>query len=124
MADQNDEALEIKEMIVDNANKGVFNRNPLLNTPHYFVCRNCKTDLRIVYLTYLKSGEFELGHTEEIEVLNPQGILNFIEKERVTPIVFKPVCRKCGAQVKIQPLNVEYLLVVINRPKSSSNIYV
>lgn len=124
MAEQNDEVLEIKEMIVDKANKGVFNRNPLLHTFHHFECINCKTGLRIVYLNYLKSGEFELGQTEEIEAINPQGIFNFIEKERVTPIVFKPVCRKCGAQIKIQPLNVEYLLVIINRPKSSSSIYV
>jgi hypothetical protein len=124
MAEQNDDTLEIKKMIIDKANKGVFNRNPLLNTLHHFECINCKTDLRIVYLNYLKSGEFELGQTEEIEVLNPQGVFTFLEKERVTPIVIKPVCRKCGAQIKVQPLNVEYLLVIINRPKSSSSIYV
>ena len=62
-----------KEIIVEKAQKGIFNNNPLLSTIHVVTCQKCTHRQHIVYLDYLKSGEFELGKTEQVKILDPQG---------------------------------------------------
>ena len=106
---------------MEKARKGIFNNNPLLSTVHVVTCQKCRHRQHIVYLNYLKSGEFELGKTEQIQILNPQG---FLETETITPIILNLNCEKCGCQIEARPISVEYLKTIIDRPETTGIMYV
>ena len=113
----------LKEIIMENARKGAFDNSPLLSTAHPVTCPNCKYRQSIVLLEYLKTGEFEIGKAEQMEVLITEGIIDFLEKETWTPIVVRPVCKGCGSTLEVKMVNIEYLRAIIDRPKASKTMY-
>ena len=113
-----------KEIIIEKAQKGIFNNNPLLSTVHVVTCQKCRHRQHIVYLDYLRSGEFEFGKAEQVEILDPQGPIGFLETERITPIILSLICEKCGCQIEARPISVEYLKTIIDRPKTVGIMYV
>lgn len=117
-------SFQLKESIIDTARKGAFDHNPLLSTAHIITCKQCKHRQSIIYLDYLKSGEFELEKAEQIEVLHTSGPIGFLEMEKVTPIVFSLLCKECGRRIEVRPVSFEYLQVVIDRPQASGAMYV
>ena len=114
----------VKEFIMVTARKGTFNKNPLLSTTHTITCQQCQHSQSIVYLDSLKSGAFEVGKAEEIEVLDSSKPIESPEMEKVTPISINLVCKKCGYCMEVRPVSVEYLQVVITRPPASGAMYV
>ena len=113
----------LKEIIMENARKGTFDNSPLLSTAHPVTCPNCKYRQSIVLLEYLKTGEFEIGKAEQMEVLITEGIMDILEKETFTPIVARPVCKGCGSPLEVKLVNFEYLKAIIDRPKVSKTMY-
>ena len=102
----------------------MFNRNPLLGTAHLVICQKCKHRQSIIYLDYLKSGEFDLGKAEQIEVHTSQGPIGFLEMEKVTPIIISLSCGKCGCRIEARPVSAEYLKAIIDKPKASETMFV
>ena len=86
-----------KETIIENAQKGTFDSSPLLNTVHYVACPNCKCRQSVVLLEYLRTGKFEIGKAEQMEVLNTVGVMLFVERETFTPIIVSQMCKECGS---------------------------
>jgi uncharacterized protein YlaI len=117
-------SIQLKETINEMARKGTFDHNPLLNTTHFVMCQQCQHQQSIIYLDSLKKGDFEVGKTEQIEVLDSSGPIAFSEMEKVTPIVFTFLCKECGYRMEVRPVSVEYLLVVINKPQALGVMYV
>ncbi|MHC4535579.1 MAG: hypothetical protein ACYS6K_16640 [Planctomycetota bacterium] len=115
---------QLKAIIIERARKGALDYNPLLSTAHVLTCHQCKHRQSIVYLDCLKSGEFALGKTEQIEVLDSSGPIGFLEMEKVTPIVISLICEACGCRIEVRPVSVEYLQVIIDRPQASRAMYV
>lgn len=115
---------ELKKIIMKQARKGAFDHNPLLNTTHFVTCQQCKHSQHIVYLNYLRSGAFEFGNSEQIEVLTSQGPVGFLEMERVTMITISFACEKCGNQIEVRPVSVEYIQVILDKPTTSGTMYV
>jgi len=116
-------ALQLKELIINKAREGVFDHNPLLSTSHLITCQKCKHQRSIVYLNYLKTGEFEIGTTTQIDVLSTQGIFSFLEKELFTPLVIGLTCDQCSSSIEIKPVSAEYLQVLIDRPTATGAMY-
>ncbi len=117
--------LPSKEEIRRQAEAGVFDLNPLLATPHRVICRDCGYGNRVVFLEYLRSGKFEIGKTEMIEVTYAAPTAMGLGRafERSTPLVFGIECGKCGAVTGHSPLSLEYLLFT-TRKRRAPNIYV
>ena len=115
---------QLKEIIIDRARRGLFNHNPLLSTVHFVTCQGCKKRQSVVYLDYLRSGEFDFGKAEQIEVLTSQGAVGFLEMEKVTPIVISLSCDECGCRFEVRPVSAEYLRVIIDKSKASGTMYV
>jgi hypothetical protein len=76
-----------------------------------------------VYLDSLKSGDFEVGKTEHIDVLNSSGPMGLWEQEQITPLTISYRCEVCTDIIEISPVSVEYLQLIINNPPVSSSIY-
>lgn len=74
-------------------------------------------------LEYLRTGRFEIGKAEQIEVLNTAGIMLFVEKETFTPIIVKPVCKGCGSPNEVGLVSAEYLREIIDRPDVLKTMY-
>ena len=115
---------QLKEMIMEKAQEGAFNLNPLLCTTHFITCQKCKHRQDMVFLEYLKSGEFEFGKPEQIEVVATHEPIGFLEVETVTPIIMSVVCNVCGCRIEVRPVSAEYLSLVIRKPKTSVTMYV
>lgn len=115
-----------KREIVDKARKGFFNGNPLLATPHRLVCKACGCTRKITYLSYLKSGRFELGETRVVEVAYAAPTLTGLGRtmERATPIIIRVKCRKCGSEMSCSPLSLEYLLFTAAKEQKLEQMYV
>ena len=115
-----------KREVVDKARKGFFNGNPLLATPHRLVCKVCGCTRKVTYLSYLKSGRFRLGETRMMEVVYAVPTLTGLGRttERVTPIVIRVKCRKCGSEVSCSPLSLEYLLFTAAKEQKLEQMYV
>lgn len=115
-----------KREVVDKARKGFFNGNPLLATPHRLVCKACGCTRKVTYLSYLKSGRFRLGETRMMEVVYAVPTLTGLGRttERVTPIVIRVKCRKCGSEVSCSPVNLEYLLFTTAKEQKLEQMYV
>ena len=118
-----DELAQVKGMIVEHARKGAFDSSPLIRTAHPVPCPSCKGTQSVVLLEYLKTGDFEIGKAEQVDVFITEGIINFLEHETHTPIVVRPVCKGCGSPLEVKLVNVEYLQVIIDRPTSSNTMY-
>jgi hypothetical protein len=114
---------QLKEILIERARNGAFAHNPLLSTAHALTCQQCQQRQRVVYLDYLKAGEFALGKAEQIEVLNSSGPIGVLEREKVTPIVISRICKTCGCRIEVRPVSVEYLQVIIDRPQALGAMY-
>jgi len=115
-----------KEEIVNRARKGVFDRNPLLATSHQVVCKACGFMQKITYLDYLKSGRFELGKTQMIEVSYAAPTIFGLSHavERITPIIMTIKCERCGTEMSFSPVSLEYLLFTTTKRQKLKNMYV
>ena len=124
-SEQNNEqrSRTLKTLIVSSAKNGTLDRNPLLNTAHALTCPHCQHRQRIVYLDSLKKGDFDVGKTMQIEVLDSSGPMGFWEKEQVTPLTISYRCDMCSGIIEVSPVSVEYLQQIINNPPVSSAIY-
>jgi len=114
-----------KREIVDKARKGVFDGNPLLATPHRLVCKACGCAWKIIYVSYLKSGRFELGKTRVVKVVyipNLSGLGGTVEK--ATPIIIQVKCKRCRTEVSCSPVSLEYLLFTAAREQKLEQMYV
>jgi len=114
-----------KGEIVDKARKGVFDGNPLLATPHRLVCKACGCTRKIMYVSYLKSGRFELGKTRVVKLVyipNLPGLGGAME--RATPIIIRVKCRKCKAEISCSPVSLEYLLFTAAKEQKLEQMYV
>ncbi len=72
----------------------------------------------------MEIGEFEFGRTEQIEIPDLQGPIGFLETERITPVILRPICEKCGNQIVARPISVEYLKTIIDKPETVEIMYV
>ena len=115
-----------KNEIISRARGGVFDRNPLLATPHEIVCTSCGCKHRITYLDHLKSGHFELGKTEVVEVtytaLTVVGLSHTLE--RITPITITVQCERCGTKTSFSPISLEYLMFTAEKQQRVEQMYV
>jgi len=115
-----------KEEIMNKARKGVFDRNPLLVTPHELVCKACGCTRKITYLNHLKSGRFELGETQMVEVSYAAPTIFGLSHtmERITPIIITIKCKRCGTEISCSPVSLEYLLFTTTKKQKLKNMYV
>jgi len=115
-----------KEEIVNKAKKGVFDGNPLLATSHALVCKTCGHKQKITYLSYLKSGRFELGETRRLEVVHAAPTISGLSHsmERVTSIIIRIKCKRCGAEISCSPVSIEYLLFTVAKEQKLNQMYV
>jgi len=122
---QNDEqrSRTLKTLIVSSARNGALDRNPLLNTAHALTCPHCYHRQRIVYLDSLKNGDFEVGQTKQIEVLDASGPMGVWEKEQATPVTISYRCEVCSGIIEVRPVTMEYLQLIISKPPVSSAMY-
>lgn len=115
-------SLPTKEEIIAEAEKGVFNRNPLLTTPHEVVCKDCGYRRNIIFLDYVRSGAFELGKTEMVEVVHAAPTFTGLGQtlEQMTPLIIRVTCERCEAEMSFSPLSLEYLLFTTQRNDSAT----
>jgi hypothetical protein len=113
----------LKTLIVSSARNGTLDRNPLLNTAHATTCPHCQHSQRIVYLDALKNGDFDVGQTKQIEVLDASGPMGVWEKEQATPVTISCRCDVCSGIIEVNPVTVEYLQLIISKPPVSSAMY-
>jgi hypothetical protein len=115
-----------KEEIIKRARKGVFDYNPLLATPHCVVCEACGFVQKTIYLDHLKSGRFELGKTQMIEVSYAAPTIFGLSRavERITPIIMAVKCERCGTEISCSPVSLEYLLFTTTKRQKLRNMYV
>ncbi|MDH5449490.1 MAG: hypothetical protein OEX77_01135 [Candidatus Bathyarchaeota archaeon] len=117
---------KLKVKIIQKVREGVFDRNPLLATPHAVECKTCGCLQKITYLEYLKTGKFELGKTKTIEVAYAAPTLlglNYIP-ESITPLLIQIECRKCRAKISCCPASLEYLMFTARKQVKSDQTYV
>jgi len=115
-----------KDEIINKAKKGAFDHNPLLATPHELVCRACGCKLKITYLDHLKSGRFEFGETRMVEVSYAAPTMSGLGHavERITPLIMKVKCERCGTEISCSPISLEYLLFTATKQEKMRNMYV
>lgn len=115
-----------RDEIIKKAKEGAFDRNPLLATPHDLVCKACGCTHRKTYLDYLKSGRFELGKTETVEVARSAPTISGLSRtaERITPIIIRVACKRCGADTAYSPISLEYLLFTVRKQWAPEHMYI
>lgn len=99
------------------AERGHFDRNPLLATPHEVACGVCGSRFEVVFLDFLKAGGFELGEAEMVEVVYSAPTMTGLghNLERMTPLIIRVTCDRCGAETSFSPISLEYLLFTTRR---------
>ena len=115
-----------KEEIINRARKGAFDHNPLLATSHHVVCKACGFPQEITYLDYLKSGRFDLGEAQMIEVSYAAPTIFGLghSVERITPIIMSIRCGRCGTEVSCSPVSLEYLLFTTTKQQKLKSMYI
>jgi len=115
-----------KKVITTKARKGIYDRNPLLATPHHVVCANCGCMQKVTYLDHLKNGRFELGKTEAVEVAHAAPTITGLSRARevITPIIVRVRCLKCDGEISCSPVSLEYLLFTAERQQKMEHMYV
>jgi hypothetical protein len=113
----------MKAIIIEHAQSGAFNHTPLLSTAHTIACPRCHHRQTIVYLDALKRGAFEVGKAERIEMLDASGPMGIVEMEQMTPLIISLTCTGCGNRMEVRPVNVEYLSILLDRPRPSGAMY-
>ena len=117
---------ELKTKITKKAREGAFDSNPLLATLHQAMCKACGGSHEVVYLRYLKSGKFEIGKTQMVEMVYTHHAIPALEHttEKVTPIIFRFKCSKCGTETVCSPISLEYLMYTATKPPKVEVMYV
>lgn len=115
-----------KESIINKARKGIYNQNPLLATSHQVACKNCGCTQKITYLDHLKSGHFELGKTEAVDVAYAAPTITGLSRTRemITPVIIRIRCQKCDAEIPCSPVSLEYLLFTAEKQRKMEDMYV
>ena len=115
-----------KEVITTKARKGIYDRNPLLATPHQVVCTNCGCVQKITYLDHLRNGRFELGKTEAVEVAHAAPTVTGLSRARemITPVIIRVRCLKCDGEISCSPVSLEYLLFTAEKQQRTDQMYV
>lgn len=115
-----------KEKIMNMARKGIFDRNPLLATPHTLMCEACGCKQKIIYLDHLKSGTFDLGKPELVEVTYAAPTITGLShgRERITQIIIKIRCQRCETEISCSPASLEYLLFTAGKEQKMEHMYV
>lgn len=116
----------LKTKIMKKAREGAFDRIPLLATLHQAICKACGCANETVYLRHLKSGKFEVGDTQIVEVVYTSLAIPELEHttEKVTPIIIKFKCSKCGTENVCSPISLEYLMYTATKPPKPEFMYV
>lgn len=116
----------LKTKIMKKAREGAFDYNPLLATLHQASCKACGYPYKMVYLHYLKSGKFEIGETQMVEMTYTYLATPELEHitEKVTPIIIKFECDKCGIETVCSPISLEYLMYTATKPPKLESMYV
>jgi len=116
----------LKAKIIKKAREGAFDRNPLLATLHRAACKTCGHTHEMIYLRHLKSGKFEIGNTQMVEVVYTYHAIPELEHttEKVTPILIKFKCDKCEAETVCSPISLEYLMYTVAKPPKLELMYV
>jgi hypothetical protein len=116
--------LPTKEEIRVEAERGTYDRNPLLATRHEALCPTCGQRCSVVFLDYLKAGAFELEPTKMVEVVHAAPTITGLGQtmEPMTPITFKIHCERCGSETPYSPLSLEYLAFT-TRKSASAGFY-
>ncbi len=114
--------LPTKAEVMAEAQRGAFNRNPLLTTPHEVTCTHCRDRRTVVFLDYVRSGAFDVGKTETVDVALAAPTLTGLEHtmEQMTPLIIRIRCERCGSETAYSPLTVEYLLFTLQRSVSAT----
>ena len=117
---------DLKVKIMRKVREGVFDRNPLLATPHTVECKACGCLQKVTYLRYLKAGGFELGETRVVEVAYTSPALVELDHitESITPILIQVKCERCGTKISCCPTSLEYLMFTARKWVDSEQIYV
>lgn len=117
---------DLKAEIVQKVREGVFDRNPLLATPHTVECKACGCLQRVTYLKYLRSGRFELGKTKMVEVAYAAPTLLGLSytRESITPVLIQIRCGRCGTKISCCPASLEYLMFTARRQVGSEQVYI
>jgi hypothetical protein len=116
----------LKAKIMKKARGGAFDRNPLLATSHQAICRTCGCTYEMLYLHHLKSGKFEIGDTQMVELVYTSLTISELEHttEKVTPLIIKFKCGKCGTETAYSPISLEYLMYTATKPPKLELMYV
>jgi uncharacterized protein YlaI len=107
-----------KQRVMDAVKRNTFEKNPLLNTPHQILCKTCGKRISLIYLDYLKSGQFKLGEAMTAEVPQVYASGFTYEKEQTTPIIIEIKCAQCESINEVKPVSLEYLLFTIGKSRS------
>ena len=115
-----------KEEVVTRAKKGVFDRNPLLATVHQVECTACGFTMKVTYLDYLKTGRFEVGKPQVIEVSYAAPTIFGLSHgmERITPIIITIRCERCGTELSTSPVSLEYVMFTSTMHQKLKAMYV
>jgi len=106
----------LESKIVRKAREGAFGNNPLLATLHQAVCKPCGCAHEMVYLRYLKSGKFETGDTQMVEMFYTHLTIPEHITEKVAPIIFKFKSGKCRTEAIFSLISREYVMYTASRP--------
>jgi len=81
---------------------------------------------RETYLDYLKTGRFELGKTETVEADHSASPITGLSRtvERITPIIIRVACKRCGAETAYSPVSLEYLLFTARKQREPEHMYI
>jgi len=115
---------KLKIEIMKKARRGIFDSNPLLAALHHITCKACGHVYEMVYLRHLKSGKFEIGETQMVEMIYTQFTIPEHATEKVTPIIFKFKCDKCRTETICSPISLEYLMYTAKKPPKLEIMYV
>jgi len=116
----------LKAKIMKKAREGAFDRIPLLAALHQATCKACGCANETVYLCHLKSGKFEVGDTQMVEMIYTSLAMPELEHtiEKVTPIIIKLKCGRCGTETVCSPISLEYLMYTATKPPKPESMYV
>jgi len=116
----------LKAKIMKKAREGAFDRIPLLAALHQAICKACGCVNEMVYLRHLKSGKFEVGDTQMVEIVYTSFAQPELEHttEKVTPIIIKVKCGRCGTETVCSPISLEYLMYTAAKPPKPEFMYV
>lgn len=107
-----------KLRVIAAVKRHLFDKNPLLTTPHQTRCKTCGKRVTLIYLDYLRSGRFKLGEAVAVEVPQAYASGFTYEKEQTTPILIEIQCPYCKSKIEVKPVSLEYLLFTMGKSRT------